>query len=167
MDLNELEHLMMICLSEAEKAYKANEVPVGAIVIDEMGRILAKSHNNREGKNNPCGHAEILALQEAAQKKNSWRLLECYLIVSLEPCVMCLAAALQARIKHIVFGAYDPKGGALSLGYGLHKDARFHHTFAVTGGILQYETGRIISQFFKERRNYYQAGKKMAPISRH
>ncbi len=159
METNESEQLMMICLSEAEKAYRISEVPVGAIVVDEIGKILAKAHNNRESKNNPCGHAEILALQEASQIKGSWRLPKCRLIVSLEPCVMCLATALQARIGHILFGAYDLKGGALSLGHYLHKNARSSPGLMITGGILQYETGRILSQFFKERRNSYKAWK--------
>ncbi len=152
---NELEYLMAICLSEAEKAYRREEVPIGAVIVNETGKILAKSHNDKEKKSNPCGHAEILALQKASKIKGDWRLTGCTLVVSLEPCPMCLAAALQSRIKRIVFGAYDSKGGSLSLGYCLYKDSRFNHSFAVTGGICHYESSRILSQFFREKRMNY------------
>ena len=152
---DELHYLMDICLSEAEKAYQQDEVPVGALVIDEMGKILSQAHNTREKDQNPCGHAEILAIQKAAHFKKSWRLNRCTLIVSLEPCPMCLASALQGRIQQIIFGAYDPKGGSISLGYHLYKDQRLNHNLSIIGGLRHYESSRLLSQFFKEKRTHY------------
>jgi tRNA(adenine34) deaminase len=146
---------MRIALEEAELAYRVWEVPVGAVIVDASGAILARAHNVKETSHNPCGHAEILAIQAAAQKIQGWRLEDCTLYVTLEPCPMCLAAIGQARIKEVVFGAYDPKGGALSLGYSLHKDPRLNHRFAVMGGVLHYDCSRILSQFFRERRGTY------------
>jgi tRNA(adenine34) deaminase len=146
---------MRIALEEAEMAYQEGEVPVGAVVVNEWGEILSRAHNRKETAHNPCGHAELLAIQEAAKKIKGWRLEGCTLYVTLEPCPMCLAALGQARIKEVVFGAYDAKGGALSLGYHLYRDARLNHRFGVMGGILHYDCSRILSQFFRERRATY------------
>jgi tRNA(adenine34) deaminase len=143
---------MRLALAEAEKARKKDEVPVGAVVIDGEGRILAKAHNQREKSFDPSAHAEILALRKAAHKSGNWRLENATLIVTLEPCMMCLAACVHARIDRVVFGAYDLKGGALSLGYNLHSDKRLNHRFAVVGGILQRDCARILSDFFREKR---------------
>lgn len=147
---------MRIALEEAEKAHWANEVPVGAVIMSASGEILARTHNLKEETHNPCGHAEILAIQEAAKNLRTWRLEGCTLFVTLEPCPMCLAALVQARINQVVFGAYDPKGGALSLGYALHRDKRLNHRFGMVGGILHYECSRLLSIFFRERRGSYQ-----------
>jgi len=98
-----------------------------------------------------------LVMQEASEKIRNWRLEDTILIVTLEPCPMCLAAMQQSRIGAVVFGAYDPKGGAISLGYNLHQDSRLNHQFSVLGGIKSYECGKILSKFFKERRNGYTA----------
>lgn len=143
---------MKIALDEADIAYRLAEVPVGAVIVDAKGEVISKAHNLKESVHNPCGHAELLAIQAAAQKIQGWRLEDCTLYVTLEPCPMCLAAIGQARIRHVVFGAYDSKGGALSLGYPLHKDQRLNHRFSITGGVLHYECSRLLSQFFKERR---------------
>lgn len=143
---------MRLALDEAEAAYRLGEVPVGAVVVDAKGEVIAKAHNLKETAHNPMGHAELLAIQAAAQKISGWRLDGCTLYVTLEPCPMCLAGLVQARIKQVVFGAYDPKGGALSLGYALHRDPRLNHRFSMMGGVLHYECSRLLSQFFKERR---------------
>lgn len=143
---------MRLALDEAQAAYRLGEVPVGAVVVDAKGEVIAKAHNLKEATHNPCGHAELLAIQAAAQKIQGWRLEECTLYVTLEPCPMCLAALGQARVKQVVFGAYDAKGGALSLGYPLHRDQRLNHRFSMMGGVLHYECSKLLSQFFKERR---------------
>lgn len=148
------EHIwfMQLALEEASNAWKIQEVPIGAVLVGPTGEILAKSHNIKEATNNPCGHAEVLAIQEACKKISDWRLNQCRLYVTLEPCPMCLAAIGQARLQQVVFGAYDPKGGALSLGYPIHKDKRLNHRFSVLGGVMHFECSKLLSQFFKERR---------------
>jgi tRNA(adenine34) deaminase len=114
-------------------------------------KIIGRGYNLRETQNNPIAHAEILAIQDAARALGSWRLLDCTLVVTLEPCPMCLAACQQARIKEVVYGATDPKGGALSLGYPLHEDKRFNHRFTV-----RHEENaacqRILKDFFASKR---------------
>jgi tRNA(adenine34) deaminase len=146
---------MGLALEEAHKAYKQSEVPIGAIIVSPSGEILAKQHNVKEQNYNSTGHAEILTLIESSQRIHNWRLLDCTLYVTLEPCVMCLGAMSQARIRSCVFGAYDPKGGAISLGYPVYKDSRLNHRFSVIGGIRHFECSKLISQFFKERRSHY------------
>jgi tRNA(adenine34) deaminase len=150
--------LMDEAIIEANKAYKNDEVPIGAIVVDNNGNIISRSHNDKESSFNPCGHAEILAIVEAAKKISSWRLLNCSIFVTLEPCPMCLAAIREARIKTLYFGAYDAKGGSISLGYNLHKDVRLNHAFDVVGGLKHFECSRLLSQFFKEKRSNYNNG---------
>jgi tRNA(adenine34) deaminase len=147
--------LMDEALLEAEKAYKENEVPIGAIIVDDQGHIIARAHNIKEKNNNPCGHAEILAIIEASKKIENWRLVNCSMFVTLEPCPMCLSALVQARISKLYFGAYDPKGGAISLNYNLYKDKRLNHQFSVVGGLKHFECSKIISNFFREKRNSY------------
>ncbi len=147
---------MGLALEQAEIAYKQGEVPIGAVLVSSSGEILSKQHNLKEKNFNPLGHAEVLALIESAQKTQNWRLTDSVLYVTLEPCVMCLGAMVQSRIGQCVFGAYDPKGGALSLGYNIFKDQRLNHRFSVVGGIKHYECSKLISQFFKERRGQYE-----------
>lgn len=146
---------MNIALEQAELAYRAQEVPVGALLVSPTGDILSRQFNLKESNFNPVAHAEILALTEGAKKLQNWRLTDCYLYVTLEPCPMCLTALVQARVKACVFGAYDQKGGALSLGYHLHQDKRLNHQFSVVGGVMHFECSRILSQFFRERRTSY------------
>jgi tRNA(adenine34) deaminase len=152
-----IDHLwfMDIALTEAEHAYKAQEVPVGAVLVSPNGDILSKQFNLKESQHNPTSHAEVLCLIEGAKKLQNWRVSDCTLYVTLEPCPMCLAAMVQARIKQCVFGAYDTKGGALSLGYHLHQDKRLNHRFSIMGGVRHYECSKLLSQFFKERRMSY------------
>jgi len=146
---------MRLALEQAEIAWKMQEVPIGAVIVNGSGEVIAKSHNLKEITHNPCGHAELLCIQDAAQKSESWRPNECRIYVTLEPCTMCMAALAQARIKHLIFGAYDAKGGALSLGYNLNNDKRLNHRFPVTGGVMHFECSKVLSDFFKQRRSAY------------
>ncbi len=142
-------------LIEAEKAYRIDEVPIGAVIVDSNGAILSRSHNLKEKVFNPCGHAEILAIVEAAKKIKNWRLKECSIYVTLEPCPMCLNAMVQARIEKLYFGAYDSKGGSLSLNYNFYKDQKLNHSFSVVGGVRHFECSKLLSQFFREKRVNY------------
>lgn len=141
---------MKKALSLAHQAARKDEVPVGAVIV-QNGKQIATGFNLREKKQDPTAHAEILAITRAAKKLKSWRLVGCTLYVTLEPCPMCLAAAQQARISKIIYGTRDPKGGALCLGYKLNEDTRTHHRFDVE---LQYtpECSTILSEFFRAKR---------------
>ncbi len=141
---------MQQALLLARRAASQDEVPVGAVVVHE-GRIIGRGYNLREKKQDPVAHAEIRAIVAAAKKLRSWRLEDCTLVVTLEPCPMCLAACQQARIKRVVFGAQDPKGGALSLGYRLHEDQRTHHRFELVYDETK-ECGEVLTEFFKIKR---------------
>lgn len=158
MIFNFSDHLwfMGLAIEQADLAFKAQEVPVGAVLVSSTGEVLSKQHNLKESLFNPTAHAEILSITESAKKLSNWRLSDCTLYVTLEPCPMCLSAMLQSRVKACYFGAYDPKGGALSLGYKFHQDKRFNHQFSVIGGIKHYDCSRVLSQFFKERRTGHQ-----------
>jgi tRNA(adenine34) deaminase len=147
---------MNIALEEAELAYKANEVPIGAVLVSSSGAIITKQFNLKESVFNPTGHAEILCMIDGGKKLQNWRLSDCTLYVTLEPCPMCLSAMVQSRIGQCIFGAYDQKGGALSLGYHLQRDKRLNHQFNIIGGVKHFECSRLISQFFKERRKNYE-----------
>ncbi len=148
-------YLMNLALEAAEDAYDMNEVPIGAVIVSESGEILSKSHNIKEKDNNPCGHAEIIAIKDACQKIESWRLIGCRIYVTLEPCPMCLSAIGHARLGQCIFGAYDLKGGALSLGYNLYKDKRLNHTFSIAGGLQHYRCSSLLSKFFREKRDQH------------
>jgi tRNA(adenine34) deaminase len=137
-------------LELARAAADRDEVPVGAVILHQ-GRIIGEGFNQRESKNDPLSHAELEAIREAATTIKSWRLEECTMVVTLEPCPMCLAALQQARIKTVIYGAEDPKGGALSLGYRLHEDPRTHHRFEVKLE-AEPECSRILSEFFRKKR---------------
>ena len=155
MNFSEYKWHMTTALEEAEKAFREDEVPIGAVVTTSDGEVLAVAHNEKEKVNDPCGHAEILAIKKACQKQGDWRLSGCTLFVTLEPCPMCLSAMVQARISKVVFGAYDAKGGALSLNYNLYKDQRLNHNFSVVGGVEHFKCSEILSTFFKAKRNKY------------
>jgi len=139
-----------MALDEAESAFTLGEVPVG-VVIAMDGKVLAKAHNSPILMHDPTAHAEILAIRKAAQIRENYRLGGATLYVTIEPCVMCAGAIIHARIERIVFGATDPKGGALSL-YGIPGDQKLNHSVAVTGGVLKEECGEILSRFFSEKR---------------
>jgi tRNA(adenine34) deaminase len=145
-----LDAAMDEALGLARQAALQDEVPVGAVVLHE-GQVIGRGHNQREGKNDPLSHAELEAIHEAAKALKSWRLEGCTMVVTLEPCPMCLAAMQQARVAHVVYGADDPKGGAISLGYRVHEDSRTHHRFNVEKRPRS-ECSSILSEFFKKKR---------------
>lgn len=134
----------------AKKAESEDEVPVGAVVVLNS-RVIGRGYNRREALNDPTEHAEMMAIREAAQALASWRLPDCELFVTLEPCPMCLSAAQQARIRKIVYGAQDPKGGALSLGYELQRDERLNHRFSAEY-VPHAPSSEILKSFFKKKR---------------
>lgn len=145
------ERFMKEALKEAKKAYEKEEVPVGAIIV-KNGEIIAKAHNLKESKKSTICHAEILAIQKASKKLNAWRLEDCEMYVTLEPCSMCAGALIQARIKRVYIGTMDHKTGACGSVYNLFKDYTFNHKVEYETGILKEECERILQDFFKELR---------------
>lgn len=144
---------MKLAIIEAEKAAVIDEVPVGAIIVDNKNNIIGTGHNQVISMTDPTGHAEIIALRMAAQNLKNYRLLNTTIYVTLEPCIMCMSAIIHARAKRLVFGAYDPKwGGAGSL-YDLGSDNRLNHKIETYGGILKEETSNIIKKFFVNKRS--------------
>ncbi len=141
---------MKMALDEAKSALESGEVPVGAVITME-GRVLAKAHNSPILMKDPTAHAEILAIREAADRTGNYRLTGTTIYVTVEPCVMCAGAIIHARVERLVFGATDPKGGALSL-YDMFGDRKLNHFVDVTGGVLREECGEILSRFFREKR---------------
>ena len=148
---NELIEAMRSALKEARDALNHDDVPVGAVVLHE-GLIIAARHNERENHQDPTAHAEVLALRDAAEALGRWRLDDCTLVVTLEPCVMCAGALLNARIGHLVYGAADLKGGATASLYNVCADPRLNHNPPVTHGVLAAESAALLEQFFASRR---------------
>ena len=144
-------HFMQAALAEAQTADQENEVPVGAVIVHQ-DRVIAQAHNQRERCQDPTAHAEMLAIAQAAKFLGSWRLENCTLFVTLEPCPMCAGAILQARIPTVVYGAADPKAGAARTLYRLLEDGRLNHTCQVVPGILAEQCGTILSEFFMKQR---------------
>lgn len=142
---------MRMALEQAEAAFAAAEVPVGAIIARE-GRVIAAAHNQREMLRDPTAHAEMIAITQAAESIGGWRLEDCTLYVTLEPCPMCAGAILQARIPTVVFGAADPKAGAVQSLYQLLADSRLNHRCEVVPGVLGDACGLILSRFFQQQR---------------
>ncbi len=149
-DLSFLSPVFERALELARVGAAKGEIPVGAVVLRD-GKNISEAYNRREELQSPSAHAEILALEAASKKLKSWRLDDCILITTLEPCVMCLGACFGARIRSVFFGAYDTKGGALSLGYKFNEDIRLNHNFDVTYFEME-ECGRVLSEFFTQRR---------------
>ena len=145
------EEFMQVALKEAKKAYKKLEIPVGAVIV-KNGEIIAKAHNIKEEKKDTTKHAEIIAIQEASKKLESWRLNDCELYVTLEPCPMCAGAIIQSRIKKVYIGTLDEKTGACGSVLNLFKDYKFNHNVEVEYGILKNECEEILKKFFKELR---------------
>jgi tRNA(adenine34) deaminase len=142
---------MKIALEEAQDAYCRGEVPVGAVLVLE-GNILARAHNSPIMRNDPTAHAEILVLRQAGEKFGNYRLTGAELYVTLEPCIMCAGAIIQARLSRVIFGARDPKCGAVVSLYNILADKRLNHQVEITEGILPEECGEIISRFFQQKR---------------
>jgi tRNA(adenine34) deaminase len=145
------DHWMQKALELAAKAGSLLEVPVGAIVV-QNNEIIGEGWNTREGARSCLGHAELMAITQASQKLGAWRLLDCTLYVTLEPCVMCSGALVQSRIPKVIYGAKDPKGGALESLYQIGTDPRLNHRIEILGGVLERECSGILSDFFKKRR---------------
>ncbi|MCH2594256.1 MAG: tRNA adenosine(34) deaminase TadA [Pirellulales bacterium] len=142
---------MAMALAQAEEARSEDEVPVGAVVVRD-GVLVGAAHNQREKLRDPTAHAEMIAITQAAMALESWRLEGCSLYVTLEPCPMCAGAILQARVSHIVFGAMDPKAGAVRSLYNLLDDDRMNHQTEITSGVMKMQCGKILSEFFTEKR---------------
>ncbi|KXS47815.1 MAG: tRNA-adenosine deaminase [Halanaerobium sp. T82-1] len=140
-----------MALAEARKAYQRAEVPIGAVVVCN-DQVVGRGFNLREQTQDPTSHAEMIALREAAANEDSWRLEDCQLYVTLEPCPMCAGAILQSRIKRLVYGASDPKAGAVRSLYQLLDDNRFNHQVEVEAGVLQKESAQLLKDFFRELR---------------
>lgn len=145
------EHYMSKAIELAFRAQEKNEVPIGALLVLE-DEIIAEAHNQCIMNHDPTAHAEILTLRHAGQKLNNYRLLNTTLYVTLEPCAMCAGAMIHARISHIVFGASDPKAGAIQSKFEILKPGALNHNIQVTAGILDQECGHILRDFFRQRR---------------
>ena len=145
------EKFMKEALKEAQKAYDKEEVPIGAVIV-KNDKIIARAHNLRETKKKAIAHAEILAIEKACKKLDAWRLEDCDLYVTLEPCVMCAGAIINARIKNLYIGTMDEKGGAVGSKINLLKDIKLNHDVEVKSGILKEECSKILKDFFKELR---------------
>ncbi len=143
---------MEMALAEARKALEIDEVPIGAVVVCK-GEVVGRGFNLRERTQDPTAHAEIIALRDAARKFASWRLEECQLYVTLEPCPMCAGAIQQARIKRLVYGATDPKAGYVESLHQLLADKRLNHNVEVSGGVLAKESSRLLQDFFRQLRS--------------
>ena len=149
-DANDSIHMRQ-ALSEAQKGCAKSEVPVGSVIVMN-GQIIASGFNRREELQSPLAHAEILAIENAAAFCHSWRLTGCDLYVTLEPCIMCVGAILQARVRRLIFGCLDPKAGAVQSLYSLCDDPRLNHRLPVTGGVLAQESAALIGSFFNQLR---------------
>ena len=146
------ERYMQEALAEAQKAVKAGEVPVGALLVSPTGDIIARAYNRPISLNDPTAHAEILALRQAAEKISNYRLPDHVLYVTLEPCVMCVGAMVQARLAKVVYGASDPKGGAIESVYQIGMDGQLNHRLQAQGGILAEESRALLQAFFSSKR---------------
>ncbi|HUN77924.1 MAG TPA: tRNA adenosine(34) deaminase TadA [Solirubrobacteraceae bacterium] len=145
------EYFMRMALREAHRALKHEDVPIGAVVV-HGGEVVAAAHNEREARQDPTAHAELLALREAARRLGSWRVLESVLYVTLEPCAMCAGAIVLARVPRVVYGAADPKAGAAGSVLDVLGEPRLNHRPEVVGGLLAQECGAVLSEFFAARR---------------
>lgn len=146
------EHLMRQALTQAHHAAAHDDVPIGAIVTDPTGTIIGIGHNRREADADPTAHAEIIAIRQAAQHLGTWRLDNCTLTVTLEPCLMCAGAILLARIPTLIMGAWEEKTGAVGSIYDVLRDQKLNHTVEVHSGVLREECAALLQNFFKKHR---------------
>ncbi|MEH7378231.1 tRNA adenosine(34) deaminase TadA [Neobacillus drentensis] len=154
------EDFMREAIKEAEKAEELKEVPIGAVIVIE-GKVVARAHNLRESEQNAIAHAELLAIDQACKELRSWRLEDATLYVTLEPCPMCAGAIMLSRVKRVVYGAVDPKGGCAGTLMNLLRDERFNHQSEVISGVLEKECGQILSDFFRKIRERKKLEKKV------
>lgn len=145
------EEFMKRALDEAVVAFEEQEVPVGAVIVHE-GQIIASAHNQRETLNDPTAHAEMIALTQAAEALGSWRLENCIIYVTLEPCPMCAGAIVQARLPVVIYGTTDPKAGACHSLYSITDDPRLNHRAKVLGGVMAEDCKAILQEFFRQQR---------------
>lgn len=145
------EKYMQIALKEAEKAEKKGEVPIGAVIVHE-DKVIATGYNHRETTQTTLSHAELIAIEKANKVLKSWRLEDCILYVTLEPCPMCAGAIVQSRIKRVVYGASDPKAGCAGTLMNLLQEDKFNHQVEVTSGVLKEECSALLSDFFRQLR---------------
>ncbi len=150
-DIEPHQHFMRMAIREAEAAFAEDEVPVGAVIV-KAGRVIGAAHNQRIQLRDPTAHAEMLAITQAADSVGDWRLDDCALYVTLEPCPMCAGAIVQARIPLVVFGAIDPKAGAVQSLFHLLNDDRLNHRCEVVGGVLEQPCSVILTEFFQSKR---------------
>lgn len=155
------ERYMRLALEEAELAAAEGEVPIGAAVVCD-GRVVARAHNRRETDADPSAHAEFSAMVAAARELGRWRLTGCTVYVTLEPCLMCAGLMVNARVDRCVYGAADPKGGALGTLYDVSHDPRLNHEFEVTPGVLADEAAELLRAFFRARRDARRAARAAA-----
>ncbi|MDQ0360797.1 tRNA adenosine(34) deaminase TadA [Breznakia pachnodae] len=146
------EKYMKEAIKEAKKAWAKDEVPIGAVIVKD-GKVIARAHNLRESKQIATAHAEIIAIEKACKKIGSWRLNDCTLYVTLEPCAMCSGAMILSRVGRIVYGASDPKGGCVDSCIKMYEQQGFNHYPEVTSGILKDECSSMLTTFFKNKRN--------------
>jgi len=144
--------LMRLALAEADTAMAEGDVPVGAVVVDGAGEVVGRGHNRRESDGDATAHAEMLALRQAAAARSGWRLSDCTLVVTLEPCTMCAGAAVLSRVHRVVYGADDPKAGAVGSLWDVVRDRRLNHRPEVIAGVLAEECGRVLREWFERRR---------------
>ena len=145
------EYYMRLALKEAETAFNADEVPVGAVIVQD-DTVIASAYNSKEAQNDPTAHAEVNVIRLATSKTDDWRLNNATLYVTKEPCIMCTGAMLNARLGRLVFGCRDERFGAVNSRYQLAYDPSFNHNIKVVAGVLEKECARILSEFFKKRR---------------
>lgn len=158
MEFNDLE-FMKTALSAAGEAARRGEVPVGAVIVCD-GKVVGTGYNCREERQSALGHAELVAIDDASRHLRSWRLDQCDIYVTLEPCVMCLGAILQARMRRLIFGCLDPKAGAVESLFRLCEDRRLNHQLPATGGVLAHESATLLSEFFASLRTQKRDSKK-------
>ncbi|MFH8617904.1 tRNA adenosine(34) deaminase TadA [Streptomyces sp. NPDC017979] len=142
---------MRAALAEAVRAARSGDVPVGAVVLDGVGTVLAAAHNERELTGDPTAHAEVLAIRRAAKRLSGWRLTNCTLVVTLEPCTMCAGAITQSRVGRVVYGARDEKAGAVGSLWDVVRDRRLNHRPEVIEGVLADECAAALTTFFRDR----------------
>lgn len=143
---------MRLAIDEARAALAHDDVPVGAVLIDGEGKVIGRGRNRREERGDPTAHAEVEAIREAARERGLWRLDGTVLYVTLEPCAMCAGALVNARVDAVVFGALDPRAGAVQSLFGICTDARLNHRLEVRGGVLEAECAQLLRDFFRRKR---------------
>jgi len=157
-------HWMGKAIAQARRAEAIGEVPIGAVIVKD-GAVIARGHNLRESNQDPAAHAEMIAIRKAARKLSSWRLTGATLYVTLEPCTMCMGAVILSRLDRVVFGSYDPKGGAAGSLFDFSNDSRLNHSVVLTPGVRGEETSAMLSSFFATLRAKKKQDKAIPPMS--